>query len=228
MSLFQFGRLFKVSPLRGAAHTATVIFLHGLGDTGMGWSLGMEEIRREDIKYLCPTAPNQPVTLNYGFQMPSWFDIYGLDEDSSVDMRGLKIAADAVRGLIDDEVSKGIPMDRIVLGGFSQGGALALFTHLTMASDLPSLAGIAAFSTWLPRFDGQESLLSNKSQTPILQCHGLEDEIVPFRRGKETYKALKSINSRVTFKEYRGMGHHSSEEEMDDLRTFLEKVIPPV
>jgi len=226
MSLFQFGRLFTVSPAKSAAHTATVIFLHGLGDTGMGWSMGMEEIRRKDVKYLCPTAPTQSVSLNFGFQMPSWFDIHGLDDKSPVDFHGLKIASDAVRGLIADEVSKGTAMDRIVLGGFSQGGALALYTHLTMASNLPPLAGVVAFSTWLPQVDGHENLVANESPTPILQCHGTADEIVPFVRGKQTSKLLQSINANVTFKEYRGMGHHSSEEEMEDLRTFLERVIP--
>ena len=116
MSLFQLGRTFPVLPAKGVAHTATVIFLHGLGDTGLGWSMGMEEIRRKDVKYLCPTAPNQAVSLNYGFQMPSWFDIHGLQEDSPIDMHGLKIASSAIKGLIDNEVSKGIDMDRIVLG----------------------------------------------------------------------------------------------------------------
>jgi len=228
MSLFQLAKSFSVLPARGAAHTATVIFLHGLGDTGLGWSMGMEEIRRKDVKYLCPTAPTQPVSLNYGFQMPSWFDIHGLEDDSPVDLRGLKVASEAIRGLIDEEVSNGIKEDRIVLGGFSQGGALALFTHLTMTSCLPSLAGVAAFSTWLPPVNGHEKLVSNTTQTPILQCHGSADEIVPFRRGQQTFKLLQTINSNVTFKEYRGMGHHSSMEEMEDLRAFLDQVIPPL
>jgi len=228
MSLFQLGKTFSVLPARGAAHTATVIFLHGLGDTGMGWSLGMEEIQRKDVKYLCPTAPTQAVTLNFGFQMPSWFDIYGLEDDSPVDMHGLKTASEAIRGLIDDEVSKGIKEDRIVLGGFSQGGALALFTYLTMARCLPPLAGIAAFSTWLPQVEGHEKLVTNTTQTPILQCHGTVDEIVPLSRGKQTHKLLQTINSDVTFKEYPYMGHHSSIEEMEDLRAFLDKVIPPL
>lgn len=231
MSLFQLGKAFTVLPSRGVAHTATVIFLHGLGDTGMGWSMGMEEIRRKDVKYLCPTAPIQPVSLNFGFQMPSWFDVYGLEDGSAVDIRGIKIASEAIRGLIDDEIARGIQMDRIVLGGFSQGGALALFTYLTMASSLPSpppLAGVAAFSTWLPTAEDHLDLDAIKSATPILQCHGTADQVVPCARGFETSKLLKQINPNLTFKEYKGMGHHSSMEEMEDLRTFLDKVIPEI
>jgi len=230
MSLFQLGQAFKVLPSQGIAHTATVIFLHGLGDSGMGWSIGMEEIRRRDVKYVCPTAPIQPVSLNGGFQMPSWFDVYGLEDGSAVDIRGIKIASEAIRGLIDDEIDRGIQMDRIVLGGFSQGGALALFTYLTMASSLPSrpsLAGVAAFSTWLPTAEDHLDL-NIKSATPILQCHGTADQVVPYARGLETSRLLKRINSNLTFKEYKGMGHHSSMEEMEDLRTFLDKVIPEI
>lgn len=228
MSLFQFGRAFPVLPAKGVAHTATVIFLHGLGDTGLGWSMGLEEIRRKDVEYLCPTAPVQAVSLNYGFQMPSWFDIHGLQEDSQIDMRGLESASNAVMGLIENEVSKGIDVNRIVLGGFSQGGALALFTYLTMGSSMPALAGVVAFSTWLPKPKDDSLVVTAKSKTPIFQCHGSDDEIVPFARGKQTAELLKSFGQNVTFKEYRGMGHHSSLNEMEDLRTFLDSVIPPV
>jgi len=228
MSLFQLGRSFPVLPAKGVAHTATVIFLHGLGDTGLGWSMGMGEICRKDVKYLCPTAPTQAVSLNYGFQMPSWFDIHGLHEDSQIDMMGIKNASRAIKGLIDTELSKGIGMNRIVLGGFSQGGALALFTHLTMPSTLPPLAGVIAFSTWLPKPQDNETAITVQPETPILQCHGSDDEIVPLARGKQTATLLKSLNANLTFKEYEGMGHHSSLEQMEDLRTFLDKVIPPL
>ncbi|EAW86746.1 lysophospholipase I, isoform CRA_d, partial [Homo sapiens] len=105
--------------------TAAVIFLHGLGDTG----------------------PVRPVTLNMNVAMPSWFDIIGLSPDSQEDESGIKQAAENIKALIDQEVKNGIPSNRIILGGFSQGGALSLYTALTTQQ---KLAGVTALSCWLP------------------------------------------------------------------------------
>lgn len=223
MSLFKFGRTFTVLPASAALHSATVIFLHGLGDTGQGWSMGMEEIKDGHIKYLCPTAPTQAVSLNYGFQMPSWFDIRGL-EGTPEDEEGINQSSEAVKSLIDREVASGIPYNRIVLGGFSQGGATALFTALTMNTNL---AGIAAFSTWLPlhKVFSSSNVTANK-ETPTLQCHGNADDMVPIKWGKLTASFLKSFNPNCEFKEYKGMGHHSCEAEMMDFKNFLSQVLP--
>jgi len=224
MALFQLGRTFSVLPAKGAAHSATVIFLHGLGDTGMGWSMGMEEIRRDDIKYLCPSAPIQSVSLNMGFEMPSWFDIKSLEAGNSVDIRGLQEASMAVKGLIDKEVSQGIDLGRIILGGFSQGGALALYTGLTNP-DLSTLAGVVAFSTWLPKGQFNPDQIANP-QIKIFQCHGTHDEVVSFKNGRDTADLIKGVCPNLNFKHYDGMGHHSCEEEMMDLKHFIDKTVP--
>ncbi|XP_027755248.1 acyl-protein thioesterase 1 isoform X6 [Empidonax traillii] len=101
--------------------TAAVIFLHGLGDTGHGWSEALAGIKSPHVKYICPHAPVMPVSLNMNMSMPSWFDITGLSPDSQEDEAGIKQAAENVKALIDQEVKNGIPSNRIILGGFSQG-----------------------------------------------------------------------------------------------------------
>ncbi|XP_062345024.1 acyl-protein thioesterase 1 isoform X6 [Cinclus cinclus] len=101
--------------------TAAVIFLHGLGDTGHGWSEALAGIKSPHVKYICPHAPVMPVSLNMNMSMPSWFDIIGLSPDSQEDEAGIKQAAENVKALIDQEVKNGIPSNRIILGGFSQG-----------------------------------------------------------------------------------------------------------
>ncbi|XP_017328297.1 acyl-protein thioesterase 1 isoform X3 [Ictalurus punctatus] len=127
--------------------TAAVIFLHGLGDTGHGWADAMAAIRTPYVKYICPHAPVMPVTLNMNMAMPSWFDIIGLGPDAVEDETGIKKAAESINALIDQEVKNGIPSHRIVLGGFSQGGALSLYTALKTHQ---KLAGVVALSCWLP------------------------------------------------------------------------------
>ncbi|XP_077666396.1 acyl-protein thioesterase 1 isoform X3 [Eretmochelys imbricata] len=101
--------------------TAAVIFLHGLGDTGHGWAEAFAGIRSPHVKYICPHAPVMPVSLNMNMAMPSWFDIIGLSPDAQEDESGIKQAAEHVKVLIDQEVKNGIPSNRIILGGFSQG-----------------------------------------------------------------------------------------------------------
>uniref|UniRef100_A0A3Q3NAC8 Acyl-protein thioesterase 1 n=1 Tax=Labrus bergylta TaxID=56723 RepID=A0A3Q3NAC8_9LABR len=103
--------------------TAAVIFLHGLGDTGHGWAEAFAGIRIPHVKYICPHAPTQPVSLNMRMSMPSWFDIYGLNPDAEEDSSGIKRASENIKALIDQEVKNGIPSHRIMLGGFSQASA---------------------------------------------------------------------------------------------------------
>lgn len=107
----------------------------------------MNAIRSPFVKVICPTAKTIPVTLNAGFRMPSWFDLKTLDESGPEDEEGIKTAAIEVQNLIENEIKSGIPADRIVLGGFSQGGALALYSALTFPH---KLAGVVALSCWLP------------------------------------------------------------------------------
>ncbi|XP_010224661.1 PREDICTED: acyl-protein thioesterase 2 [Tinamus guttatus] len=190
--------------------TAAVIFLHGLGDTGHSWADALSSIRLPYVKYICPHAPRIPVTLNMKMVMPSWFDLMGLSPDAPEDEAGIKKAAENIKAIIEHEVKNGIPPNRIILGGFSQGGALSLYTALTCQHQL---AGIVALSCWLPLhlfFPGAASNSMNKD-IAILQCHGEMDPMIPVRFGALTAEKLKSVvtPAKVQFKTYPGVMHSS-------------------
>ncbi|KAM9501505.1 acyl-protein thioesterase 1 [Clarias gariepinus] len=208
--------------------TAAVIFLHGLGDTGHGWAEAMAGIKTTYVKYICPHAPVTPVTLNMNMAMPSWFDIIGLGPDAEEDETGIKKASESIKALIDQEVKNGIPSHRIVLGGFSQGGALSLYTALKTHQ---KLAGVVALSCWLPlRNSFSKSVIGTNKDISVLQCHGEADPLVPLIFGRLTVEKLKTMlkpNS-ITFKTYPGMAHSACPEEMMDIKQFIEKQLPPI
>ncbi|XP_060779297.1 acyl-protein thioesterase 1 isoform X1 [Neoarius graeffei] len=194
--------------------TAAVIFLHGLGDTGHGWAEAMAGIRTPYVKYICPHAPVMPVTLNMNMAMPSWFDIIGLGPDAEEDESGIKKAAESINALIDQEVKNGIPSHRIVLGGFSQGGALSLYTALKTHQ---KLAGVVALSCWLPlRNSLSKSLIGTNKEIPVLQCHGEADPLVPLIFGCLTVEKLKTMlnPNNIAFKTYPGMPHSACPENL--------------
>lgn len=207
-----------------ARHTATLIFFHGLGDTGNGWASSMGAIRSPHVKVVCPTAPTMPVTLNAGFKMPSWFDLRSLDPGCPEDEEGIRKAAEMVHNLIAQEVATGISTKQIVLGGFSQGGALAVYSALTFPEPL---AGIIALSAWLPLHQKFPAHALGNKNTPLLQCHGDCDPIVPYKWGQMTATFLKQFMTQTEFKTYRGVMHTSCDEEMLDMKKFIEKVLKP-
>uniref|UniRef100_A0A8D2KQK4 Transcription elongation factor A protein 1 n=1 Tax=Varanus komodoensis TaxID=61221 RepID=A0A8D2KQK4_VARKO len=190
--------------------TAAVIFLHGLGDTGHGWAEAFAGIRSPHIKYICPHAPVMPVSLNMNMTMPSWFDIIGLAPDSQEDETGIKQASETVKSLIEQEVRNGIPSNRIILGGFSQGGALSLYSALTTQQ---KLGGVVALSCWLPLRTSfpQGAINCVNKDISILQCHGDCDPLVPLMFGSVTSETLKTMLNpgNITFKTYSGMMHSS-------------------
>ncbi|KAL3278726.1 hypothetical protein HHI36_016256 [Cryptolaemus montrouzieri] len=206
-------------------HTATLIFFHGLGDTGQGWSSTMAALKPSYCKLICPTAPTSPVTLNGGYEMPSWFDLKTLDASGPEDEDGIKKATQMVHSMIEDEIKAGIPSNRIAIGGFSQGGALAIFSALT----LPKQLGAAVcLSGWLPLNKSFPGALKCPPTLPLLQCHGDCDPLVPFKWGQMTASILKTLLSAPEFKSYSGLMHSSSDEELQDVKEFISKCLPPV
>jgi len=205
------------------AQTATIIFLHGLGDTGHGWAQTLGALKPSYAKLICPTAPTIPVTLNAGLRMPSWFDLKSLDPSGAEDEDGIKKAADIIRKIIQDEVNSGIPSERIVIGGFSMGGALAMYTGLSAP---PTLGGIIGLSCWLPLHKTFPYGGAALQRPPVFQCHGEADPLVHYSFGLLTSTLLKSQIPKYTFKSYPNLGHSSSEQELDDVKSFLKEVLP--
>lgn len=209
--------------------TATLIFLHGLGDTGVGWAGALNTIRPPHMKVICPTANIIPITLNAGFAMPAWYDILSLDEQDSgkrEDMDGVEEAFDTLSGIVEAE-AKSVPRNRIMVGGFSQGGAVALYTVLK-SCDRPPLAGCIALSTYIPGSAAGQTALpmmadGAKVSTPILQCHGEADETVPVSRGRLTNDILRKYADDLQFRTYSGMGHEATIEELELVKDFIHK-----
>ncbi|CAG2059956.1 unnamed protein product [Timema podura] len=165
-----------------------------------------------------------PVTLNAGFRMPSWFDLRTLDANGPEDEEGIRRATELVHSMIEQEVKAGIPSNRIVIGGFSQGGALALYSALMYSKPL---AGVVALSCWLPLHKNFPAAALGNTDIPYLQCHGDCDPIVPYKWGQLTASMMKQFLKQAEFKTYRGMMHSSSDEEMRDVKLFVERILRP-
>lgn len=213
------------------AHTATVIFLHGLGDSPLGWSFFAEEAVRQNrlqhVKFVFPAAPNQPVTLNFGMTMPSWYDIKELGNViGQQDEDGIFASVDRVKQMIKEEINAGIPANRIVIGGFSQGCAISLATSVLYDT---TLAGVVGLSGYLPLHDKLVSLKSSANDnTPYFLGHGTADQVIKFEYSKLTRDYLKTKYGRtnVEWHSYENMVHTANDAEIEDVFKFLEKIIP--
>ncbi|KAG5939058.1 hypothetical protein E4U60_001034 [Claviceps pazoutovae] len=224
----------RVAPLVFPAvgrHTATVIFVHGLGDTGHGWAdavqLWRKKPRLNEIKFILPHAPQIPITMNFGMSMPGWFDIKTLQKGEDEDVAGVMQTRQYLHDLIQQEISAGIPSERIVLGGFSQGGAMSILSGLTAPF---KMGGIVGLSSWLLLHQTfkQHVPEGNANQaTPVFMGHGDKDPLVLYDLAKDSEKALKDMGYSVTFKTYRGMQHSAYMEELVDVQAFIEDKLPP-
>ncbi|WP_077285106.1 alpha/beta hydrolase [Cognaticolwellia aestuarii] len=201
--------------------TACVIWLHGLGDSGAGFSPIVPELRlptNHSVRFIFPHAPEQPVTINQGYVMRSWYDIKSMDLHNRADMKGVIESEAKVKALIKEQNDKGIPTSNIVLAGFSQGGVVSMFTGLRYPE---KLAGIMALSCYLPNADALPDQLSvANSDTNILQLHGANDDVVPLSAGKMANKLLNEQNYPVTWKTY-PMAHSVHPTEIRDIAQWL-------
>lgn len=202
-------------------HKATIIWLHGLGDSGNGFAPIAPELKLDDalgVKFIFPHAPVRPVTINNGMEMRAWYDIKTLDMGSRADVQGVVESSNSIKQTIENEIALGIEPSKIMLIGFSQGGVISL--HLGTRFD-KTLAGIVALSTYMCE---PESLSAEKDEaninTPILCCHGQQDEVVPLFLGKSAFTVLQSNNYNVTWKEY-VMQHNVCMPEISDIAEFI-------
>ena len=200
-------------------HTATVIWLHGLGDTGHTWSAVASWLGMTWCRFVFPTAPAQPVSGGAGgYAMPSWFDYNSLDSpDVDEDLATLQRSVAHLLSLVEREERAGVPPERIVLAGFAQGGAVALAAALQSRRPL---AGVLALSTWLPR-QLPRPISPAAAGVPVLFCHGTEDRVVRFELGQDSLRRAEALGLEPQFKSYTGLGHEYGGQEMIDVQQFL-------
>jgi phospholipase/carboxylesterase len=201
--------------------SGTVIWLHGLGADGHDFEPIVPELNLDvPIRFVFPHAPKRPVTINGGMEMRAWYDIDPGSPLSGTDE--IRMSAAAVQDLVDAENNKGIPTDRIVLAGFSQGGVVAL--HLGLRAEY-RFAGLMALSTYVHDHENVGTEVSFVSiDIPIFMAHGIADPMIPITRAVTSRDALTALNYQVDWREY-GMGHHVCPEELVDIKGFLERVL---
>lgn len=210
----------------GANPRATVIVLHGLGADATDFVPFVREVDLAPVgpvRWIFPYAPKRPVTLNGGYVMPAWYDIFGLDERTwREDEPGLRASRDAIDAVITREVARGIPASRIVVGGFSQGCAMALMTGLRHGE---RLAGVLGMSGYLPLAAKLEAERSEANRdVPLFMAHGTQDPVVPIARGRQSKGALEGLGYAVEWHEY-AMPHSVCAEEVVDVERFLRRVL---
>lgn len=206
---------------------ASVIWLHGLGADGYDFEPIVQKLNLPNIRFILPHAPDMAVSRNSGYIMPAWYDLYGAPnnktDNSKEDEDGITNSQNYVNSLIQNELNRGISAERIVIAGFSQGGAIALHTALRYPQ---KLGGILALSTYLP----VKTKLTNEmnpanASIPIFMAHGVFDDVISLDMCKISLQILQSNHYSVSWHEY-NMAHSVCVEEIGDIREFLKQVLP--
>ena len=205
---------------------ASLIWLHGLGADGRDFvpivpQLGLSGA---SVRFVFPHAPVRPVTINGGYRMRAWYDIRWSDLRRDVDAPGIVQSVGEVQELIEREIALGIPANKVLLAGFSQGGVIALHAGLTRS---PPLGGILALSCYLAlpaMLDSDASAASR--DTPIFMAHGSEDPVVPLELGEAARDCLISSGYGVDFRRY-AMPHSVCAQEVFDIRAWLQARLTP-
>ena len=197
---------------------ASVIWLHGLGADGYDFAPVVDMLNLAQVRFILPHAPSMAVTRNNGYVMPAWYDLFAPSESQQEDLVGITRSEDYLNSLIENEIKRGIASDKIVLAGFSQGGAIALHS----ATRYPKkLAGVLALSTYLPL----KATLAKQAHaanlaTPIFMAHGRADDIISLDRALASRLSLQESGFNVQWHEY-PMAHSVCAEEINDIRLFL-------
>jgi len=201
---------------------ASVIWLHGLGADGQDFEPIVQKLNISNVRFILPHAPEMAVTRNSGYIMPAWYDLYGVTGNSKEDEDGIKNSQAYVNTLIQKELDRGIAAERIVIAGFSQGGAIALHTALRYPK---KLAGVLALSTYLPVKTKltAEANAANKN-VPIFMAHGIFDDVITLDMCKISLQTLQNNHYSVSWHEY-NMAHSVCLEEISDIHGFLKRVL---
>ncbi|HEX7386026.1 MAG TPA: dienelactone hydrolase family protein [Castellaniella sp.] len=211
----------------GPNPTHSIIWLHGLGADGNDFAPIVPEFTGDGLpalRFVFPHAPVRPVTLNQGMPMRAWYDAYGLQRDSREDIAGIRTARQAIGGLIKQECARGVPSEHIVLAGFSQGCATALYTGLRFER---RLAGMVGLSGYLPlRHTTAAERHPINAQTPIFMAHGTQDPVIPITFAETGRDLLTALGQPVQWHTY-PMPHAVHPQELEDIRAFLIALFSP-
>jgi phospholipase/carboxylesterase len=203
----------------------SVIWLHGLGADGHDFEAIVPELGVADqlsLRFVFPHAPMRPVTINGGMTMRAWYDILTLERGGPQDEAGIRESSHLLEMLIEREHERDIPHDKIVLAGFSQGGAIALHTALRHPH---RLAGLMALSTWLPLQDSFDTEVvgntrAQSQELPVFMAHGSFDPMLPMVLGQQSCETLEKAGYAVEWHDY-PMAHAVCAEEIADIRNWL-------
>ena len=205
--------------------TAAVVWLHGLGADGHDFEPVAAELANkglDDVRYVFPHAPVRSVTINGGMAMRAWYDIAGPELDRGVDEEGVRESAGIARALVDEQIARGIAGERIVLAGFSQGGAIALYAGLRFPF---RLAGVLALSTYLPAAGSLATQAHPANRdVPIFLAHGSQDPVIPFALSERSRAAMAGLGYVVEVHTY-PMPHSVCAEEVGDIANWLQRVL---
>lgn len=205
--------------------SASIIWLHGLGADGHDFEAIVPELKLAAslaIRFIFPNAPMRPITINGGMVMRGWYDIMPAKDGFSESNDDIRDASVVIRSLIEREQERGIAASRIILAGFSQGGAVALYTGLGL--DEP-LAGIMALSTYVPMIESFGNWLSASARSiPVFQAHGQFDPLIALSRAEKSASAMKSQGIEVEWHRY-PMEHSVCAEEIGDISRWINAVL---
>ena len=212
----------------GANPTGSVIWLHGLGADGHDFEAIVPELRLPEsmpLRFVFPHAPVRPVTVNGGMAMRAWYDIISLDKEGRADEAGIRESSDLLDALIRSEQERGVAADRIVLAGFSQGGAIVL--HNALRTSL-KLAGLMALSTYLPLSNTIAAEVVDKpaagdTSLPGFMAHGTFDPMIQCQAGRGSADALEEIGYTIEWHEY-PMAHAVCPQEIIDISNWLQSI----
>ena len=210
----------KIYP-QGCEPDAAIIWLHGLGSDGHDFAGIVPELRLPPslkLRFVFPHAPMMPVTVNGGYVMPAWYDILEMDVGRKVDTAQLMRSAEAVHALIDRELSRGVTSDRIILAGFSQGGAVILQAALSYPKPL---AGALSLSSYFPTAEVVQPSPANQ-RLAILLCHGTNDPVVNESLGRKAEEDLRQMGYITQYRHY-PMEHSVCLEEIHDISAWIQE-----
>ncbi len=205
-------------------HKASVIWLHGLGADGHDFEPVAPELNLPDdlgVRFIFPNAPVRPVTINAGMAMRAWYDIKTPNLREQEDVESIAQSDALIIQYINAEMEKGIPANKIILAGFSQGGAITLHTGLRFPE---KLAGLLALSTYLPLPSQLEKEATEYKDIPVMMAHGIADPVIPVDQGRASSQTLKDLGYDVDWNEYT-MQHAVCLEEINAIGKWIVKVL---